>query len=61
MSQNTMYKSESTVNTYGDDKIQQSTERAATPEEVLRTEVLEDDGEVFKSNTGHGEFRALGW
>ncbi|KAG9234309.1 transmembrane amino acid transporter protein-domain-containing protein [Amylocarpus encephaloides] len=44
------------------DKIEQAgLERNATPEEIWKTEVMEDDGEVFKSNTGHAEYRALGW
>lgn len=36
-------------------------ERCITAEEARKTEVLEDDGEVFKSHTGHDEYRALGW
>lgn len=36
-------------------------EHQITSDENLKGEVVEDDGEVFKSNTGHAEFRALGW
>lgn len=36
-------------------------ERQITSEETQKGEVLEDDGEVFKSHTGQAEFRALGW
>ncbi|KAF2798708.1 hypothetical protein K505DRAFT_333221 [Melanomma pulvis-pyrius CBS 109.77] len=36
-------------------------ERQITPDETQKGEVLEDDGEVFKSHTGQAEFRALGW
>lgn len=35
-------------------------ERSVTPEEDIRAEVLEDDGEVFKANAGQAQFRALG-
>jgi hypothetical protein len=27
----------------------------------LKAEIVEDDGEVFKTHTGAAEFRALGW
>lgn len=43
------------------EKIEQEVERQITTDENLKTEVLEDDGEVFKSNVGQAEFRALGW
>lgn len=44
------------------DKIAlQSVERQATVDESLKGEFIEDEGEVFKSHTGHAEFRALGW
>ena len=32
-----------------------------TADENLKGEVVEDEGEVFKSGTGHAEYRALGW
>ncbi|KAK5058751.1 hypothetical protein LTR84_011015 [Exophiala bonariae] len=35
-------------------------ERQVTPEEDLRAEILEDDGEVFKTNAGQAQYRALG-
>ncbi|KAI9641909.1 hypothetical protein NHQ30_009777 [Ciborinia camelliae] len=42
--------------------IQDSNEKIdATPDKVLVKEVLEDDGEVFKSHTGQAQFRSLGW
>lgn len=44
------------------DKIDPSVERQVTSDEMLKSEVLDDDeGEVFKSHTGHAEYRALGW
>lgn len=43
------------------EKIESGLERQSTPDRNLKTEVLEDDGEVFKSHTGQAEFRALGW
>ena len=32
-----------------------------TTDENLKGEVVENEGEVFKSGTGHAEYRALGW
>ncbi len=34
---------------------------SSTIDADLKTEALEDDGEVFKSHTGRVQFRALGW
>lgn len=48
-------------NTAMSEKIELGTERPSTPDRNLKTEMLEDDGEVFKSHTGQAEFRALGW
>ncbi|CZR62156.1 related to neutral amino acid permease [Phialocephala subalpina] len=56
-----MHVSESVPSQVMADKIEYGVERQITPEDMLKTEVLEDDGEVFKSRTGHAEFRALGW
>lgn len=36
-------------------------ERQVTADENLKGEIIDDEGEVFKSHTGHTEFRALGW
>lgn len=36
-------------------------ERQITSDENQKGEVMEDDGEVFKSHTGQAEFRVLGW
>lgn len=45
-----------------EDKIvHNGVDREVTVDENLKGEVVEDDGEVFKSHTGHAEFRALGW
>ncbi len=46
----------------GPDKIEIGIERQMTSDEMTKTQVLDDDeGEVFKSHTGHAEYRALGW
>lgn len=44
-----------------EDKIEPGIERRLTADGIEKTEVLEDDGEVFRSHTGKAEFRALGW
>jgi len=56
-----MHASESIPSQDAADKIELVIERQVTPDEIMKTEVLEDDGEVFKSHTGHAEYRALGW
>ncbi|KAI1857905.1 hypothetical protein JX265_010935 [Neoarthrinium moseri] len=43
------------------EKIEEGVQRSATPDEVSKTEALDDDQEVFKSGTGNTDFRALGW
>ncbi|KAH8889051.1 hypothetical protein GQ53DRAFT_723842 [Thozetella sp. PMI_491] len=43
------------------EKIEFGAERVVTADVHLKAEILEDDGEVFRSNTGSAEFRALGW
>lgn len=43
-----------------DEKITPGTGRPATPEEAMKGEVVEDDGEVFKTNEGEAQFRTLG-
>lgn len=35
-------------------------ERPVSPDEDIRAEMSEDDGEVFKTNAGQAQFRALG-
>jgi|TARA_R110002003_G_scaffold431_3_gene19626 hypothetical protein len=40
--------------------IHVSQEQAITDENE-KGEVIDDEGEVFRSDTGHAEFRALGW
>jgi hypothetical protein len=42
------------------EKSPQGVERQLTPEDDIRAEILEDDGEVFKANAGQTQFRALG-
>ena len=43
-----------------DEKFTPGLERQPTPEESMRGEVVEDDGEVFKVNEGQAQFRTLG-
>jgi hypothetical protein len=51
-----------TANKDPEDKIvQNGVDREVAVDETLKGEIVEDDGEVFKSHTGHAEFRALGW
>ncbi|KAL2436044.1 hypothetical protein ABEF95_003987 [Exophiala dermatitidis] len=45
---------------YSEAKMDLQANPSTTPTESLRAEVLEDDGEVFKGNAGHAQFRALG-
>lgn len=42
------------------EKSKMGMEPQVTPDEDIRAEVLEDDGEVFKANAGQAQFRALG-
>lgn len=42
------------------EKVSSEMTRQLTPEDEMRTVVLEDDGEVFKANEGKTQFRALG-
>lgn len=44
-----------------DEKIEYGINGDVTPEEILKGEVLEDAGEIFKSHNGQAEFRSLGW
>lgn len=46
---------------YAGEKIEPQVERVASPDNVMKAEILEDDGEVFKSHTGQADFRVLGW
>ncbi|KAH8667053.1 transmembrane amino acid transporter protein-domain-containing protein [Xylariales sp. PMI_506] len=43
------------------EKADVGTEFHGLSEDHAKAEVLEDDGEVFKRNTGQAEFRSLGW
>ncbi len=57
-----MHGSESNPSYDAAEKTELRVERHITPDAaMLKTEVLGDDGEVFKSHTGKVEFRALGW
>ncbi|CAM1508651.1 Fc.00g054990.m01.CDS01 [Cosmosporella sp. VM-42] len=45
----------------GGEKIEPRVERQLTLDENSKTEVVEDNGEVFKDVPGQADFRALGW
>lgn len=44
-----------------DDKAKVGAERPVTPDATMKTEVIEEDGEVFRNQPGQADFRALGW
>lgn len=52
--------SDKTPNTDMDEKITPGLNRPTTPDEAMKGEVVEDDGEVFKMNEGGTQFRTLG-
>ncbi len=56
-----MYTSESPPRQDAVEKMEIGAEPQVVPDEISKIEDLEDDGEVFKSHTGHAEYRALGW
>ncbi|KAL1595977.1 hypothetical protein SLS60_009667 [Paraconiothyrium brasiliense] len=57
-----MYSSTPPTDGAAADKIALETlDRQATADENLKGEVVEEEGEVFRSDVGHAEYRALGW
>ncbi len=55
-----MYTSESPPRQDAVEKMEIGVEPQVIPDEISKVEDLEDDGEVFKSHTGHAEYRSLG-
>lgn len=60
VNQPNMEATKESVTQYTGEKMALQAEGSVSPEESLRAEVLEDDGEVFKANAGQAQFRALG-